>query len=72
MPLLSYNFSKGYTEFRCDNCGKIVPFNYINMFGYCPDCQCNDCYKVGYYSCQYSDPVNKVCRKTGKLIAQQV
>ena len=39
MPKLGYNPDKGYTEFRCDSCGKIVPWSTINTFGHCENCR---------------------------------
>ena len=39
MPKLGYNPDKGYTEFRCDSCGKIVPWSTINVFGHCNECR---------------------------------
>ena len=39
MPKIGYNPDKGYTEFRCDSCGKIVPWSTINAFGHCNECR---------------------------------
>lgn len=39
MPVVGYSSAKGYIEFRCERCGKIVPFPTVNLFGACQDCQ---------------------------------
>ena len=71
MPKLGYNPDKGYTEFRCDSCGKIVPWSTINAFGHCNECRGPE-KDLGREPVEYQELSREIIREYGDNLLVKV